>query len=217
MKEFDPDLSLAENWQTADPLDFAWFAYAPSPLKEQFQNAGDHAGRTETLRRLMEAEVRGQIGHGEQIAFGILIAPELEDTPRQLPSAMFQADSTSVDWGDGTVAGLGRTFAEVRVCVGKTPQPEPTVELDQADNAEKPTKRGGGRTSQYPQVREILEALFAEPSYAALSAARLLGPFNQAYLEKFQPPGGKLAPISERSLFGHLKRYRQELAETRKN
>ncbi len=214
MKEFDPDLSLAKNWQTADPLDFAWFGYAPSPLKEQFENAGDHAGRTATLRRLMEAEVRGQIGDGELIAFGVLIAPELEDTPRQLPSALFEADSTSVDWGDGTVAGLGRTFAEVRVCVGQTSEPEPIVELDQADNAGRPTKRGGGRTSQYPQVREILEALFAEPSYAALSAARLLEPFNLAFLEKFQPPGGKIAPISERSLRDHLKVYRQELAET---
>lgn len=217
MKEFDPDISLAENWRTADPLDFAWFAYAPGELKEQLQNAGSHPGRNATLRRLMEAEVCGQIGHGELIAFGILIVPELEDTPRQIPSALFQAHSTSIDWADATVAGLGRTFAEVRVCVPQTPQPEPDAEIDRADSGYKPRKRGGGRNSQYPQAREILAFLFKEPSYAVLSARELLEPFNRAYLEKFRPPGGRLSPISERSLRDHLKRYRQELAETGRN
>lgn len=217
MKEFDPDLSLIENWQTADPLDFAWFAYAPGELKEQLRNAGSHPGRDATLRRMMEAEVCGQIGHGELIAFGILIAPELEDSPRQLPSALFQAHSTRIDWSDATVAGLGRTFAEVRVCVPQTPQPESVAEVDEADRGDKPKKRGGGRNSQYPQAREILEVLFKEPSYAALSAHALLDTFNRAYLDRFQRPGGKLAPISERSLRDHLKRYRQELAETGRN
>lgn len=220
MKEFDPDLSLAENWQTADALDFAWFGYAPGELKEQLQNAGSNPGRDATLRRLMEAEVSGQIGHGELIAIGVLIAPELEDTPRQIPSALFQAHSTSIDWAEGTVAGLGRTFAEVRVCLPQARPPEPMAEPAepaQPDSSGNPEKRGGGRNSHYPQAREILEALFAEPSHATQSAARLLEAFNRAYLEKFRPPDGKISPIGERSLRDYLKRYRQELAGTGRN
>lgn len=217
MKEFDPEISLGENWRTADPLDFAWFAYAPGEMKEQLQNAGRNPGRDATLRRLMEAEVSGQIGHGDLIALGILIAPDLEDAPRQIPAALFQAHSTSIDWAQATVTGLGRTFAEVRVCVPQTRQPESSAALIRADIGEDPDKRGGGRTNKYPQVREILEVLFVESSYAAMTSAPLLEPFNRAYLEKFRPPGGRLSPISERSLRDHLKRYRQELAETGRN
>jgi hypothetical protein len=214
MADFDPEALPADTWQLADPLDFAWFGYAPNGLKTQYREAGDNPVRTAALRQMMEAEVRGRIGDGELTAYGILTAPKLEDTARRIPPTLFQAQSASVDWDQGIITSLGRTFAEVRVCDLERQELEATTIAVPTREQAPRTKRGGGRPSQYPQARDILELLFVEPSYQALAAARLLEPFNRAYLDKYCPPDGKLSPISERSLRDHLKRYRQELAET---
>lgn len=201
----------------ADPLDFAWFEYAPAALKNQYREAGKNPGKTETLHRLMAGEVQLKIADSELVALGVQTAPIPQDHAREISPTFFQAESTHIDWSQATVTGLGQAFAEVRVCIPQTRPPEPIAELALADSGEKPKKRGGGRNSQYPQAREILKALFKEPSYAVLPANGLLDAFNRAYLDRFQQPGGKLAPISERSLRDHLKRYRQELAETGRN
>lgn len=214
MADIDPETLAADTWQLADPLDFAWFGFAPSDLKTQYRDSGDSPGRTAALRQMMEAEVRGKIGDGELAAYGILTAPKLEDTARRIPTTLFQAQSASIDWDQGIITSLGRTFAEIRVCGLEMLRLEAAAFTDPVSENTPRNKRGGGRISQYPQAREILEALLAVPSYASLSAARLLEPFNRAYLDKFCPPDGKLPPVSERSLRNYLKRYRQELAET---
>jgi len=214
MADFDPEALPADTWQLAAPLDFAWFGCAPNGLKTQYREAGDNPGRTAALRQMMEAEVRGRIGDGELTAYGILTAPKLADTARRMPPTLFQAQSASVDWDQGIITSLGRTFAEVRVCGLEMAHLEAAVFTDPVSENAPRNKRGGGRISQYPQAREILEALLAVPSYASLSAARLLEPFNRAYRDKFCPPDGKLPPVSERSLRDYLKRYRQELGET---
>ena len=218
MKDFDRNLSLAENWQTADPLNFAWFEYAPSEMKERYRDAGRNPHLTATLKRLMEGEVQQKIGDGELVALGIRLEPDWEDSAGKVPPVLFQANSTSIDWDQGIVGGLDRRFAEVRVCrinIVAKEFPTPVVPL----NLEPQSKaRGrGGRRNLYPEARRVLEILYEDPRYRAMSAAAVLDVFNAKYLALHRPPDGKLSPASLRALQNYVRAYRQERAQTGKN
>ena len=216
MTPFDPSKSPDEHWRDGVSLNDSWLIYASDELTEQYRDARDASlGKRAFVTGMMETDVRLKIATGELLAFGIQTAPSPDNSATLIPVVFFQAESVTIDWERSELNGLGRSFSDVRVCsfgnqigetdVSKNPPPEAVQILE---------KRGGGRTNKYQQVREILEVLFAEPSYAAMAAAPLLEAFNRAYLEKFRPPVGKISPIGERSLRYHLKRYRQELAET---
>lgn len=218
MKDFGPDLSLAENWRTADPLDFAWFEYAPSEMKERYRDAGRNPHLTATLKRLMEGEVQLKIGDGELVALGIQLEPSLEDSARAVPPVLFQADSTIIDWDKGIVRGLDRRFAEVRVCwsgIAATELPTPARPANIAPLSKVPVS--GGRRNLYPEARQVLEILYEEPTYRAMSAAAILEVFNAKYLELHRPPNGKLPPVSLRALQNYVRVYRQERAQIGKN
>jgi hypothetical protein len=213
MALFDPDLPIYENWKDAAPLDFAWFYFATVELKEQYRGSGDNDANAFALRQLMQGDVSRSVANFELIALGIQTIPSLEIEPIRIPPAMFASGTPQIDWEKSIIEALGRKFEEVRICVptfqiiGESPIP---MEIQQ--------RRGGGRRSAYENARVILAALFAEnPIYRKASPASLLPIFNERYLIEFGQSEIKIAPISERSFRDHVKRYRQELAETGSN
>lgn len=134
----------------ADPLDFAWFEYAPAELKEQYREAGKNPSMTATLHRLMTGEVQLKIADRELVALGVQTAPIPQDYAREISPTFFQAASIQIDWSRATVTGLGQAFAEVRVCVPQTRHITASVEPVQTDEGAfldehadtLPTKRG---------------------------------------------------------------------------
>lgn len=213
MAKFDPDLPIYENWKDAAPLDFAWFNFSSIELREQYRDSGNNEAKSQTLRQLMQGDVRFAVGDRELIALGIQTTPSLGNDPVHIPAAMFASEMAKIDWEKSEIEALSRKFEEVRICktilrvIEERPIP---IAISQ--------KRGGGRPSAYENARLVLAALFIEnPVYRNASAARLLPIFNDRYLQQFGQSELKIAPISERSLREHLKHYRQELAGIGKN
>lgn len=169
MKEFDPDIPMAENWRSAAPLGSAWFEYAPPELREQYRDAGRNEHLTATLKQLMEGEVHLKIADGELVALGIKTAPIPEDEARKIPTVFFQAESIIIDWAMATVTGLARAYAEVRVCVPKARHLEAPAAPDRTGYGVAPDKlsevlrptQPSAKRSAYPAER-IVRRIYAE-------------------------------------------------------
>lgn len=213
MAVFNPDLTIYENWKDAASLDFAWFSFGTSELKEQYRNSGNNDANAASLRKLMQGDVSLAVANLDLIALGIQTTPSLDSEPIRIPPVMFASGMLHIDWEKSKIEALGRVFEEVRICA-------PASQIIKATPTpmDIPQNRGGGRPSAYQNAREILAALFAENQiYRTASPAQLLPIFNERYLFHFGQSELKIAPMSERSLRDHVKRYRQELAETGNN
>jgi hypothetical protein len=154
LPKFDPEISIYDNWKQADPLNSAWFHFAPDGLKNQYRDSGDNEHKAAALRYMMESEVRHSVGNKELIALGIQTTPSLEMEPEHIPAMMFASETVQIDWEESTIEGLGRRFAEVRIC-----QPIPENLEIVVSVADRATKRGGGRNDIYPLARIILAKL----------------------------------------------------------
>ena len=210
MAIYDPDSSIYENWKDAAPLDFAWFNFATFELKERYRDSGHSDANALSLRQLMQGDVSLAVANIDLIALGIQTIPSLENEPIRIPPVMFASAMAQIDWEKSKIEALGRKFEEVRICVA-------TLQIigETLIPFDIPQKRGGGRHSAYPNARVVLAALFDENSaYRNASPARLLPIFNDRYLIEFGQSELPIAPMSERSFRDHVKRYRQELAET---
>lgn len=215
LRKFDSNRDAHSNWQTADGLYSSWFIYSPEELKERYRDSGKNERLSKFLELDMQMLIRERIGTGEIIALGVQISPDLKTEAERIPEILFQSADVDIDWQLGRISGFGRQYNDVRICLSDEPdRPLERKSRSLAANSD----RRGGRPSQYPKIREVLQELFADhPVYQHFSAARLLKAFNDKYLAKFAPPGESVAPVSERSLREHLKAYRQELAETGNN
>ena len=194
--KFDPDLTIYENWQAAEPLNSAWFQLAPTDLKNQYRDSGDSDARTAAIRHMMEGEVQHRVGNKELIALGIQIKPSLGIGPEHIPAMMFASDAVKINWDKSEIEGLGRLLGDVRICI---PIIE-NAEIAESD-AVTVTKRGGGRNHIYPLARIVLAELCSvNPAYLRFSAEKLEPVFNERYLKQFSTPDLKRAPVSTRSL-----------------
>lgn len=209
---FDPNWDNLENWQNADPLHFAWLAYAPFEKQERYRDSGSKPPAfAKALQIEMRLELRERISKGEIVALGIQTSPIPNSIAEQIAKPFFAAASVDINWDNDSISGLGISFHEVRLAFANGPNLD-GLELVALNPAI--AKRGGGRPSRYPEAKEIFEILFRDESFRKMRAAALLAPFNKEFSKRFEGPNRKIAPISERNLRDHLKRYRKELAET---
>lgn len=211
--KFDNNISIYLNWNNAEELNIAWFYCASDEFKMQYRDSGRNQLKSNAIRYMMEKDVRRSIGETELIALGIQIYPILGTEPEIIPAMMFASQSVQIDWEKSLVEGLGKKFNDVRLCLKSIQNAELTMQVLPIL-----IKRGGGRTDTYPRAKEILSELFAENSrYKEASAAKLLALFNKQYLNNSAQSEIKMAPLAERTLRNHLKKYRQELAAIDKN
>jgi hypothetical protein len=205
--KFDPKRDVHSNWQSADELDWAWLNYGPGELAERYRDARN-LNASESAKFEMRLSLCDRIAREEILALGIRVPLNPDNRAELIPQILFQSQDKVIDWEHGEITGLGCEFRNVRICSRDKLDLPAQETITPASK-----KRGGGRRSQYPEAREVLQELYAEhPAYRPLSANRLLKAFNERYLAKFAPPGGSIAPVSERSLRDHLKDYRKELA-----
>lgn len=204
-----------EFWQSADPLNFAWFGFAPDRLKEQYRDAGGNEHRTLGLRRVMEMETLAQLAHGELRAFGFRVQPDLSESVVEIPQFLFEAHDTQVDWDKSTVSGLGRRFEGVKAGItSSAASPCPLGELP-VNYIPLPMggKSKGGRRDTFHQSAQVLRCLFQIEGNRDLSAERL----HPAFKVEFERQFSAIPAPSIRTLREQLKRFRQEPAETGNN
>ena len=210
---FNPESSIRDNWKAAYPLNDAWFLCASDDFQEQYRNAGSNAALTASLIVMMQKDLQFRIGNDEFIAIGIQIAPKHTSEPTIISDTFFGSDSAQIDFEQSKLSALNLQFMDVRVCLYPIADNQ-ELSIDKS-TGETNQKRGGGRTSLYPEIRKILNELFNEkPALQSLSAAKLIDAVNNRYKVTFHSNDIRLSPISERSLREYLKRYRQELADT---
>lgn len=209
---FDADSTVDQNWQKADPLNLAWFLCASDEERERYRNTNDNAAIV--IRRGMELDVCDRLSNGELIALAIQIPSNANGEAEQIPRNFFAAGSVKIDWDADAISGLGRNFAEVRVCLSASSTNDAVRPMESEHAA---TKRGGGRPSEYPKAKVVLTELLSNPIYIDRRAAKLLDPFNVKFRDRYSAPDLAVAPFSERALRTYLKRFRQESEEAGKN
>ena len=209
---FDPNRDALENWQNAEPLHFAWFAFSGLEEQDRYRDGGSKPNSfAKSLQFEMRLELRERISNGEFIALGIPTSQIPKGVPEQIAKAFFAARSVNIDWDHDRISGLGMEIHEVRLGLANAPNanelrwiaPIPTI-----------AKRGGGRPSRYSDAKEVLEILFCDVKFRKMRAAALHEPFNKEFKKRFSRPDQNIASVSDRSLRDYIKRYWKELAET---
>ena len=138
--KYDPNLSISDNWKSADPLNSAWFHYAPPHYLDQYRNSGHNEAKSLTLRHIMEKEVADLVGDNDLIAFGISTHSSKELIPEIIPATMFASSAVCINWDKCELDGFGKKFEDVRICgvnTGSIP--------DEDDVAQPSAKRGPKR------------------------------------------------------------------------
>jgi hypothetical protein len=212
---FDPNRGNFENWRNAELLNFAWFALGDFTKREKFRDSSAKPPHVAaSVKFEMQLEMRDRIAKGEFIALGIRIPAKENCEPEQIPSIYFAYQGTKIDFDKDYVSGLDREFHEVSICQPPMPISNDTKPISPIVIK---TKRGGGRPSNYPKAKIILEMLFRIEAYKGATESTLLQPFNNEFQKRFSRPDGKFAPVSDRALRNYISRYRKELAETGNN
>lgn len=202
-------------WRDGVDLYAAGFHFADERSREWIR-AAPNLGAEKARNRALIGDVFGELANGELIALGHLVQPQISNGPVPIPPHFFSIMPVWENVELGEIENWGWKYKDVRIV-----QNSESIFAPANPNPVKPQtgskafggKRGGGRTSQYPMAKATLDALWCEhESYRGLSALKLLDTFNARYLQMHTPPGGRLAPVAERSLRHYLKRYRRELA-----
>jgi hypothetical protein len=202
---------LLERWRNATTIDFAWFEYGEPRMKRQFRE-GRGPGPTKAIEMLMIADLFSAISNGELVAYGFRVSPDPSDGPVIIPRHAFDQRAPS-DLQSGSLVASGWTYDRLRVLPPVSAE-HPTVHevSDATLIGERPSKRrGGGRTTYYPESRAVLIDLRAkDASNLRLSPEKLCDKFNKRFFEMHPALDGEIAPISPRTLRDHMTRFKME-------
>ncbi len=204
-----------EFWQSASPLDFAWFGFAPDRLKDRYRDAGGDEHRTMGLRREMEMDTLAKLADGELQAFGFRVRPDLSEGVVEIPQFLFEALDTEIDWDKSTISGFGRRFEGVKAgLASRVATADQQGELPENHTSSPVAGKGkGGRRDTFPYAAQVLQCLFQIEGNRHLSAERLHPAFELEFERQFPA----IPAPSIRTLREKLKRFRQESAETGNN
>jgi len=149
---FDPELSIQDNWKKALPLNDAWYLCAPLDLKSQYQNAGSNDALSGSLVVMMQKELHYNLTNGYLQAIGIQIAPDHSTTPMIISETLFASDTAVIDFEQSKLDSLNFEYMDVRVC---------KINNDDMQigniGAKAPTKMG--RKSITPLLNEAIDIL----------------------------------------------------------
>lgn len=130
--------------------------------------------------------------------------------PLKIPNHVFEVEPEIDLAGNDTVAASGFKYDRIRV----RPASESPAS---ATNAALPDAEQIGRPSTFEKAKEVLDVLWRIESNRKKSAAMLHADFKSEFQNQFPLRKYQISAPSERTLRIHLKRYRQELAESGKN
>ncbi len=219
-------MSIQENWERAIPLSEAWlFFLNDGELRSQYQDAST-LGATHFAETLIKGALTDRVFSGDLLAIGVPTSDAHSDAmPHLLPPNMFRHGISGIDWNGGTVEGLGRIYHAVHICCVTGKPPVQTADRlastpTAAGQPDTPTAQSrlyeprGGRPNEYAKSASVLKALYKKHPAHSLSAAKLFEAFTVEFKRQFPYSDYQIAAPSLRTLRTHLKRFRQELAET---
>lgn len=199
-------------WRSGDELSFAFIKYSDPYQRQKFHSAPD-VGSIEAYKSLMYAELFERLAVGELEAWGFQLKPTPAGVPESLPVHCFDTRPVVSDCDADTIEVSGFLYERIRI-----------VKVDRLSSSERTpsnqtsVSRSFGRPSTYKAAREVLAELHKRsPSVIRKPAARLLDDFNKLFPNEAEAHGLQKTKLSERALRNHLKRFRQELAETGSN
>jgi hypothetical protein len=211
---FNHDLSVRENWEAADWLKEAWWLLCGEKQRECYRNCGANQRRMNALEHEIKLETLDRLFTSELIALGISTSPTLDSEPCQIPPIRFRPGGCTVDWDANAIQGSGRRYVSVALCRST---PETSVQPLSDHMPPGVTKGRGGRPDTYGFAAEVLRDLHRIEANRQLSAEKLHPTFAAAVEMRFPPSEYQMRPPSLRTLRNHLRRYRQDTAQTGNN
>lgn len=199
-------MSELGHWGIGTPLKYAAIEFGDPYQVGRWKNADD-VGAIDAYELLLMADLFGRIQEGELVALGFRIAPTVSDGPVIIPEHTFEPRPELDLVRNDKLQVSGYTYERIRVL------PNPKAEEDSAEKVI--LKNSAGRQSTYAKSKSVIQALFKIESNRGKSAAMLHPDFEIEFKRQFPLSDWEIAPPSERTLRNHLKRYRQELEETR--
>jgi hypothetical protein len=127
--------TLLKQWEDGVSLGSAWWVFADLSRKKRFrelQQAGSQTDRASHMgfRHALEDDVIGRLSSGDLQAFGIEFGSPGE--PIAIPNKYFWKGA-EIDFGNDTVAALGRKFGQVTVQGKREPIVETSPEMISID------------------------------------------------------------------------------------
>jgi hypothetical protein len=174
----------------------------------KFHDAHD-SGPRQAIQSLMFADLYARLANRELEAIGYQIEPNPQRELNEIPSHIFGDRPNYKDCLEDVVKSRGWHFVDVRVC-------KVSIGISELSSNDASSKRGGGRKSTYDKSKKVLEEMYRIESNSEKSAEQLHRDFKEAFEQQFSVDKYQVFAPSERTLRDHIKRYRQELAETRK-
>jgi hypothetical protein len=206
-------MSDLEEWGNAIELNAAYFEFSHPYQREKYRNTRA-VGPMLVIKNLMYGELFAHLGSGKFEAWGFQINPTPSQGPVLIPAHCFMQRPNVDECDTDVITASGYRYDRVRVAE----KPNVVIGEGSVFTPSDSSNSKPGRPSTYAPARESLLVLHAaNPADIRKSAARLLEAFNEIYPKHAEAFGLPAIGLSERALRDHLKRFRQELAETGKN
>lgn len=134
MHIFDPDLPLKTNWQSADDIAFSAWEFAGHEHRENYRDSGRTPARSAWLERERLRMLSDALADGQLVALGISPDDDSLDI-REIPKNLFLSAELQIDPYKSAIAGLGREFRDVQICLASAPNP---AKASKADSSGRP-------------------------------------------------------------------------------
>jgi hypothetical protein len=118
MVNFDPNLSLSENWDAGDHLGDAWFLHAAENLKCDYRASESDTDIRDTVRMFMEMNVQGSVASGKLSALALQSKPVSNGAPMVIPHTYFKAPDIEIDWDLSLARWHDHHFASITIVAG---------------------------------------------------------------------------------------------------
>lgn len=206
-------MSNFEKWQSGIELNFAFFEFASDLRKNEFRDSANQ----EFTKLDMYFDLYNLLRNSELEAWGLKSDSDINNNPEKIPHFVFSERPILSNCNEYIIEYARWKFLKVTISKSDSADNSNTC-TGIIDNDLSVVKAKIGRPSTYNVAKSVfLILLDRDKSQIKKSANRLLIEFNEIYM--VEAPHFGLAPIAlaERTLRGHLERFRQELAETGNN
>jgi hypothetical protein len=113
--EFNPHITLHQNWLAGDEWDFAAWLFASHKHREEFRNSGNNQHKSEILLSLRNRDLKLALAAGQFVALGIDFNDKASDAIK-IPITIFNSSDFEIDHKLSTITALDRRFLQVRIC-----------------------------------------------------------------------------------------------------
>ena len=115
MHQFDPKLSLKDNHQMGDDVEFAAWELAGHDHREEFRDSGKFPQRSAWLRTERMRLLREALANGALVAIG-MAGNDTNFDLIQIPENLFLSGDLNFDGNSSSISAMGREFVNIQIC-----------------------------------------------------------------------------------------------------